>query len=234
MAVEQNALASSIHEHLLGDMELYNFLSDEQRRVIVRFVLGFCQHTEMLVSPNVTEGPELGWTVAANAALVGGAQKTNCFRCVKWVYLDSEEESKGLAGFAAGFTTVRLNVKTCIDETKTITPGSNVIVHEFAHVLDSLYGITGNCDIISDAYKRNKQAIEECHNRSIDDASIFSDPDALVPHHDFQSSEQEFFAYSTEYFFTSPHFLAALYPALYRRYESIYGLNMAEILPEGM
>lgn len=139
MAVEPNALASSIHEHLLDAMELYSYLSDEQRRVVIHFVQGFCQHTEILVSPNVSAGVELGWTVAANAALVGGAQKTNCFRCVKWVYLDSEEESKGLAGFAAGFTTVRLNAKTCIDETKTITPGCNVVVHEFAHILDNLY-----------------------------------------------------------------------------------------------
>jgi len=92
----------SIHNHLMDAMAVYHYLSADQQAIVVKFTQHFCQQTEILVSPNVNAAQELGWTVAANAALVGGAQKTNCFDGVKWVYLDAANDYPGLDGMARG------------------------------------------------------------------------------------------------------------------------------------
>ena len=101
-------------------------------------------------------------------------------------------------------------------------PGQNVVIHEFAHKLDMLDGSTNGIPPLHAGMVRQEwtTAFLEAFSRLQQQASYgfpleFNAYGATSP--------AEFFAVASEYFFTDPHTLHHLFPAVYEQLELFYG-----------
>jgi len=104
----------------------------------------------------------------------------------------------------------------------TASSGQNVVVHEFAHKLDMLDGSANGMPPLHSGMDRQAWA------------TAFSEAFSRLQHLasygyqlDFNAygatSPAEFFAVASEYFFTDPHMLQRLFPAVYDQLELFYG-----------
>ncbi|MCK9563440.1 MAG: zinc-dependent peptidase [Bacteroidales bacterium] len=215
--------SNRVGEFLSHNWFMYPFLTREQQAVVLEFIHGFCARTEFFFSPEVEPGEEFAWLVGANAALVGAAQRTNHFASVRWVYLIGDDDLPELSGDALGQSTVRINAWDLVEESQRRIPGQQIAVHEFAHILDEQFGITDSTPALRDALDLHLR-----HRREgIDD--IVSDH--VLPTIIEEDSNQEFFAYMAEYFFTDPHQVKAFHPGLYRYLADLFGLDLIGQLP---
>ena len=215
--------SNPVVEFLSHNWFMYPFLTHEQQAVVLDFIHGFCARTEFFFSPEVEPDEEFAWLVGANAALVGAAQRTNHFASVRWVYLVGDDDLPELSGDALGQSTVRINAWDLVEESQQRVPGRQIAVHEFAHILDQQFGITDSTVALRDALDLHLR-----HRREgIDD--IVSDH--VLPTIIEEDSNQEFFAYMAEYFFTDPHQVKAFHPGLYRYLADLFGLDLAVQLP---
>jgi MtfA peptidase len=151
----------------------------------------------------------------AHAALIGAAQNTNYFESVKWVYLESDGDNLSEDGSAMGCTTVRIKANKLLAESQDFIEGSNVAIHEFAHVLDHYLNVISNSSQLKEEFEANQKlcAIENQY-------CIYDDG----------GSQCEFFAYASELFFTDSNNLKANRPKLYDWFVSIYGIDVARLL----
>lgn len=104
----------------------------------------------------------------------------------------------------------------------TASSGQNVVVHEFAHKLDMLDGSANGMPPLHSGMDRQAwvKAFTEAFSRLQQQAS-----------YDYQldfnaygaTSPAEFFAVASEYFFTDPHRLQSLFPAVYDQLGLFYG-----------
>ena len=212
-----------VEEFLSHNWFMYSFLTSGQHAVVLDFIHTFCTRTEFYFSPDVEAGEEYTWLVGANAALVGATQRTNYFASVRWVYLVGDDDLPELSGEAFGQSTVRLNAWDLVTESQQRIPGQQIAIHEFAHILDQLFGITDSTAALRDALDLHLR-----HRREgIDD--IVSDH--VLPTIIEEDSNQEFFAYMAEYFFTDPHQVQAFHPGLYSYLADLFGLDLIEQLP---
>lgn len=215
---------------LTQSMAVYRHLPGQYQQVICDFVSRFYRHKTVFLHPAVKHRDILLAITAANAALVGAAQQTNCFSCVQWIYFCADDLP--VEGDAWSTTTVHLRARTCLKESRTITPGSNLVVHEFAHVLDALLGISGSTRALRDAFDQYLDDLDSADEVIADCFTPLEDaPHGIEFTEDAElHTEVEFFAVATEAFFTHPRRLQEHYPGLYRDLVSIYGLDMAEYL----
>lgn len=203
---------------------IYRWLTSQQQDVVLRFTRTFCDATEFWFSPEIEAAEELTWLVGANAALVGGAQPTNCFAAVRWVYLVGDEAFDGeLSGDARGHSTVRLNAIDLAEESCERIPGQQIAIHEFAHVLDEMFAISDSTPALREALELHL----ENRRNGIEDII----PEAVFETMIEQDSRLEFFSYVSEIFFTDPQGVQDFYPPLYDDLVAIYGLDPAAQLP---
>ncbi len=106
----------------------------------------------------------------------------------------------------------------------------NVVLHEFAHQLDSESGSTNGAPILGSAerYKRWSETLAR------DFALLQRDTywgyrDVLDPYG--ASSPAEFFAVATESFFEQPHALAARHPELYAEFQRYFRVDPRDWFP---
>ncbi|MFS1917800.1 MULTISPECIES: zinc-dependent peptidase [unclassified Vibrio] len=223
----------NVHDILLSSMALYPYFSVDQQLFICHFVNEFYNNKTVLVSPDITiENQELLLVlIAANASLVGGAQRTNYFSSVKWVHICSDDLQ--VDGDAYETSTVRLNAFPCLKESSDIIDGRNLIVHEFAHILDHIYGLSGSTPALRKGYEvylgntavQQEYLVPDCATSPSEIADhIFTHDDTLLRTH------EEYFAVLSELFFTNPAAIHENSLELYSDLVGIYGLNMVDIL----
>lgn len=218
------ASAQFLADFLLDNWYIYPHLTRQQQSVIVRFTETFCANTHFVMSAGIQDSQQLQWLVGANAALVGGAQKTSCFASVRWVYLLGDESmDPAISGDALGISTVRMNVEDLVSESTQRHSGRQIAIHEFAHILDMMFGISDSTPGLRDGLELHLQNRREQKDDIVDD-EVF---DTIVQ----EDSNAEFFTYMSEYFFTDPHALMGFYPPLYRDMVSLYGLDLIRQLP---
>ncbi|KMV28648.1 hypothetical protein AB733_22380 [Photobacterium swingsii] len=226
----------NIHGTLLSSMALYPFFSNEQQRIICHFVNEFYNGKTVLVSPDIKieDRETLLMVIAANAALVGGAQQTDYFSSVKWIHICSDDLQ--VDGDAYETSTVRLSARPCLKESIEITEGQNLIVHEFAHILDHLYGLSGSTAVLREAYEVYLDNIKSQQGDIVPDCAtpLGEIVDHVNTHDEIMfHPPEEYFAVLSELFFTNPAAIYNDYPKLYRELVGIYGLHMVEILDGG-
>ncbi|MDY0068885.1 MAG: zinc-dependent peptidase [Porticoccaceae bacterium] len=212
-----------IDDFLAHNWFIHPYLSTHQRAVVLRFVRAFCAGTEFLFAPTVEASEELTWLVAANAALVGGAQRTNAFASVRWVYLVDDDDLGELSGDAFGQSTVRINAWDLVEESRQRIPGQQIAIHEFAHILDQQFGITDSTPGLRDGLELHLA------NRRRGLHDIVSDH--VLPTIIEEGTNMEFFAYVSEAFFTDPQGVRDFHGPLYRDLAGLYGLDLASQLP---
>ena len=101
--------------------------------------------------------------------------------------------------------------------------GYNLVIHELAHKLDMLNGVANGLpplhgDMHIEQWAQAMQHAYDRLNRELDanpHAATAIDPYAA-------ENPAEFFAVTSEYFFTAPDLLAAAFPAVYRQLQLFY------------
>lgn len=103
-------------------------------------------------------------------------------------------------------------------------PGRNVVLHEFAHKLDGLNRVTNGLPPLRRGMNRKKWAEdfsaaydELCRQLAAGETAFINSYAATSP--------AEFFAVSSEYFFTAPDVLKNCYPGVHRQLALFYSLT---------
>jgi Mlc titration factor MtfA (ptsG expression regulator) len=106
----------------------------------------------------------------------------------------------------------------------------NVVLHEFAHQLDSESGSTNGAPLLGSAerYKRWSETLARDFALLQRDTS-WGYRDVLDPYG--ASSPAEFFAVATESFFEQPHALASRHPELYAEFERYFRVDPRDWFP---
>jgi Mlc titration factor MtfA (ptsG expression regulator) len=104
------------------------------------------------------------------------------------------------------------------------TDGQNVVLHEFAHQLDSESGSNNGAPYLGSpsSYRSWSEVLSRDFADLRTDA-IYRQPSVLD--HYGATSPAEFFAVATETFFEKPYQLAARHPALYAEFEKYYRVD---------
>ena len=106
----------------------------------------------------------------------------------------------------------------------------NVVVHEFAHQLDSESGSNNGAPFLGSAerYRSWSETLSRDFALLRRDA-YWGQRDVLDPYG--ATNPAEFFAVATESFFEQPHELATRHPELYAEFESYYRVDPRAWLP---
>lgn len=112
-------------------------------------------------------------------------------------------------------------------------PGNNLVIHEFAHHVDSLDGdVDGTPPIVGREKARTWYAVTEAEfERLRRDAS--SGQATLLDRYG-ASNRAEFFAVASECFFERPRAMRSQHPELYRVLADFYCQDVAQWLPDAM
>jgi len=107
----------------------------------------------------------------------------------------------------------------------------NVVLHEFAHQLDSESGSTNGAPILgsTESYKRWSAILSRDFELLRRD-TYWGYRDVLDPYG--ASSPAEFFAVATESFFEQPHALAARHPDLYAEFRRYFRVDPRDWFPQ--
>jgi Mlc titration factor MtfA (ptsG expression regulator) len=100
-------------------------------------------------------------------------------------------------------------------------PGHNVVLHEFAHKLDGLNGVTNGMPPLRRGMSRERWS--EDFNRAYDALRLQAasgGPSCINPY--AATRPAEFFAVASEYFFTAPEILKSCYPGVHRQLTLFY------------
>jgi Mlc titration factor MtfA (ptsG expression regulator) len=112
--------------------------------------------------------------------------------------------------------------------------GHNVVLHEFAHQLDSESGATNGAPYLGS--RENYRSWAEVLSRDyahLRHAAWLGSQDSVLDHYG-ASSPAEFFAVATESFFGKPWQLAARHPALYEELSRYYRVDARQWIDEPM
>jgi hypothetical protein len=97
----------------------------------------------------------------------------------------------------------------------------NVVIHEFAHKLDQLYGDANGRPPLHP--EMNPEAWTEAFQAAYDDFVWRTERDGPLPLDEYAAEDPgEFFAVASEGFFVDPRPLRAFYPAVYRQLARFY------------
>ena len=109
--------------------------------------------------------------------------------------------------------------------------GHNVVLHEFAHQLDSESGHTNGAPYLGspDSYRSWSEVLSRDYASLRQDAWL-GRQDGVLDHYG-ASSPAEFFAVATETFFTRPWDMAARHGALYQELHKYYRVDPRQWLP---
>lgn len=107
----------------------------------------------------------------------------------------------------------------------------NVVLHEFAHQLDSESGSTNGAPILGsvESYKRWSEILSRDFELLRRD-TYWGYRDVLDPYG--ASNPAEFFAVATESFFEQPHALAARHPELYAEFRRYFRVDPRDWFPQ--
>jgi MtfA peptidase len=131
------------------------------------------------------------------------------------------EYDEVLAGEAMEGGPVMLSWRDVSEAGESAQWGYNVVVHEFAHVLDMGDGVAdGIPPLASGAERKHWQAVLMAEYEAFCDRVDAGDDTALDPYG--AESPEEFFAVASEAFFVAPQDMRAEHPALYELLAGFY------------
>ncbi|HEB61377.1 MAG TPA: zinc-dependent peptidase [Phycisphaeraceae bacterium] len=112
------------------------------------------------------------------------------------------------------------------NDISSITDGHNVVLHEFAHQLDSEDGRTDGLPVLADTRALKQwQKIMMHEYRSLQEKVRRHEPDVINPYG--ATNPAEFFAVATETFFEHPLDLLTMRPVLYEQLQQFYKQDTA-------
>ena len=131
------------------------------------------------------------------------------------------EYDETLSGEAMEGGPVMLSWRDVADAGESAEWGYNVVIHEFAHVLDMRDGLSDGIPPLADrAARANWESILHAHYEQLC-GQVDADEETLLDPYAAQSPD-EFFAVASEVFFVAPVDLLAEHPALYAMLAGFY------------
>ncbi len=214
-------LAKTLSQH----HALFELLPEAHRQNLLKFALRFLREREITL-----EDPEsrVDVLVAANAALVGMYQPVDYFSVIDWIYIGTGSGDHD--GEAWGSNKLLLDSAAVIEESAQIIPGANVAIHEFAHVLDHMLGLSGGTQGLRDALETHLERLNRGEPGCISDWRDSISIDQVMEGNFGYLEQVEFFAYASEAYFTAPRELQRELPGLYRELLGIYRIDTASLI----
>lgn len=215
-------------------MALYLRFNTAKQAIICNYVEKFYNNKSIYIDDSVTLKDEVLILVAANAALLGAFGKLEYFNTIRWLYFfrkrHSYDDSREIG------TTFYLNIDKCFEDSAHIEAAQNFIAYAFARAFDDIFHHSGSTQKLHDSFNLYLQ--QSANSVSTSDNSIDSSNPLLKPQSTDHFSlgefgrfaEKEFFAFSTEAFFTCPAQLKQSNTMMYEELERIYGIDMASII----
>lgn len=109
---------------------------------------------------------------------------------------------------------------------RELRPGRNVVLHEFAHKLDGRNGANNGMPPLRRGMSRERWAADFSAAYRALCAQVEADEYTLIDPY-AATSPAEFFAVTTEYFFTAPQVLEYCCPSVHRQLERFYSQSAA-------
>jgi len=226
---------------VLADSVLLGALHDAQRAAVRELAGGFLHRCRMVGARGFEPDPVLRTRVAGEACalLIGLPAGLAAFRAVRELVLypsgfrvtqrwtDEDGVAHEREALLAGEAWQEGPVILARDDVERPGAGFNVVVHEFAHVLDAGNGAINGFPAIADARLRERwpsvfqaafDALEATESQGLDGVI---DPYAL-------EDPGEFFAVASESFFTDPVRLSSAWPQVYTVLSAYYGQSPHE------
>lgn len=216
----------------------WSLLDDEERARLGTRVEHLVRRKHWEAARGFELTQEVVITVAASAGLLGLGLDRDCYRHVKAIVVHATTfTSRGVrATDVRGVVTrgpqrllghtrdgrgpVMLSWRAICTDIRRPERGQNVIVHEFAHKLDSAGGLFDGTPEITDRADR-ADWVHVC-NREYRRLRRRDDPDPVLRRY-ATKSPAEFFAVASEVFLTAPVALQEHHPELYRVLRGYYG-----------
>jgi Mlc titration factor MtfA (ptsG expression regulator) len=105
------------------------------------------------------------------------------------------------------------------------TQGYNVVIHEFAHVLDMADGLADGVPLLPADIHRSEWAatLQQAFDSFVQEVEVATAAGTSTPLDAYgASAEEEFFAVASEAFFVNPALLQGSHPALYSLFQRFY------------
>jgi Mlc titration factor MtfA (ptsG expression regulator) len=225
-------------EHVLRtSVPLYNRLSDPDRRELQRHIQIFLAEKRFEGCQGLEITDQVRLTIAAQACMLLLHRETDYFpgltsilvhpgtyvvddvlRVAGGMVLESREVREGESWHRGA---VVLSWDDVRRGTENPDDGHNVVLHEFAHQLDTMWGKGDSSPVLRDraSFRAWTEALERNFKRfrrdiRYDRARVLDDYGATDP--------AEFFAVATECFFEVPRDLRSAYPDLYEELKRFY------------
>jgi len=223
----------------------YAGMDEDQRRRLQRMVQQFLHQKKFVGCAGLDITDEMRVTIAGQACLlllgrVGEARLPDIYPTLDIILVypgaflaprrqvDASgvvtEERQDLLGESWGDGRVILSWDHVRRADQEESPGHNVVLHEFAHQLDSESGNTNGAPYLgsSERYRTWSEVLSRDYANLRHEAMW--GVQGVLDHYG-ASNPAEFFAVATESFFEQPHLLAASHPALYQEFLKYYRID---------
>jgi Mlc titration factor MtfA (ptsG expression regulator) len=230
---------------LARNVAQYSGMYDVQRQRLARMVQYFLHEKKYVGCAGLDITDEMRVTIAGQACLlllgrVGDIGKPAIYPTLDMVLvypgaflaprkqIDASgvvtEERQDLLGESWGDGRVILSWDHVRRSDVANAPGHNVVLHEFAHQLDSESGDTNGAPYLgsSERYRSWSEVLSRDYANLRHDAMWGTQ--SVLDHYG-ATNPAEFFAVATESFFEQPHQLAARHPALYDEFLKYYRID---------
>jgi Mlc titration factor MtfA (ptsG expression regulator) len=224
----------------------YRGMGEGQRAELRRLVQQFLLQKKFVGCAGLELTDEMRVTIAAQACLLLMGRHSKVYRGLHTVLVYPgaflvprrqvnaggvvTEERQDLLGESWGDGRVVLSWDHVRRAGNEVQPGQNVVLHEFAHQLDSESGSNNGAPWLGgrERYQRWSQVLGR-HFEQLRAEAWYGQYGVLD--HYGASSPAEFFAVATESFFEQPYRVAARHPELYEEFLRYYRVDPREWFP---
>lgn len=235
-------------EHIEANLRHYQHLGGRQQEAVRKVVRVFLAEKDWTGGGGFAVSEEMKLTIAAHASLlVLGFDEPYYFDRVQSIIvypgpyrhppqMQSHElivrDDVPVAGESWHRGAIVLSWRDVQEAARGRGRGHNVVVHEFAHVVDGLDGAVDGIPPLSNRkQERDWARVTENEYRQLEN-SIRRGEATLLDEYGL-TNRAEFFAVASECFFERPRALRQLHPSLYSVLEDLYQQNPAQWLPDG-
>jgi Mlc titration factor MtfA (ptsG expression regulator) len=232
-------------EWLMASCPVYRRMPEALRRRLEPAVRAFLRDIRFVGCNGLTVTDEMRVLIATQACMLIVARHPGAYRDLMSVLVYPEEfvvnrQAEDEAGVVTEFEDVLSGEshdtsRIVLSWRDVIEPPAeeeicNVVLHEFAHYLDSsVGGDFTDLDSRHESLQDWHEILEAEFNDHAD--AVENDEDTLI-NPDGAEHPSEFFAYATEVFFEAPEALKDRHPKLYEGLKETYGLDPASWNPE--
>lgn len=248
----RRALARPLPPHALAILErnipVYASMGEALRHQLQQLVKQFLHQKKFVGCEGLEVDDEMRYTIAGQACLLLLNRPSKVYRALHTILVYPSAFLVPRNGMDAGGV-VTPHKQTLLGESwddgrvvlswadvkrgyRDWTDGHNVVLHEFAHQLDSESGSTNGAPYLGskDSYLSWSAVLSRDYDNLRYDA-YYGRQDSVLDHYG-ATSPAEFFAVATETFFEKPWQMAERHAALYQEFRQYYRVDPREWLPQ--